>query len=88
MSRRFMVGSSFFDKRQANRAEFFLIWQPNTARLFPNASRIVIIFFGALAIPEDTMFRNICARSMMNPKLFSVSASSSSCWAMERSRAM
>jgi hypothetical protein len=40
---RYLVGSSYFDKRQANRPEFFLHWQKNTARVLPNASRVVII---------------------------------------------
>ncbi len=40
---RYLVGSSYFDKRQANRPEFFLHWQANTARVLPNATRVVII---------------------------------------------
>ncbi len=57
MSRRYFVGSSYFDKRQPNRAEFFRLWQQNTARGFPNASRVVIVA-EAGSLPPDPIPAN------------------------------
>lgn len=50
--RKFLIGSSFFDKRQANRAEFFQIWQANTAKAFPTPHKVVIIAEAGSRPPE------------------------------------
>lgn len=48
---RYLVGSSYFDKRQADRPEFLRIWIENTKKLFPNPTRVVIVAEAGSKIP-------------------------------------
>lgn len=46
-----MIGSSYFDKRQADRAEFLKIWIANTAKHFPDPTRVVLVAEAGSRIP-------------------------------------
>lgn len=48
---RFLIGSSYFDKRQADRPEFLRLWIENTKKLFPNPTRVVIVAEAGSKIP-------------------------------------
>ncbi len=48
---RYLVGSSYFDKRQANRPEFLRIWIENTRKCFPDAVRVVLVAEAGSKIP-------------------------------------
>lgn len=50
---RYLVGSSYFDKRQANRADFLRIWIANTAKVFPDPTRVVIVSEANSVIPFE-----------------------------------
>lgn len=49
---RYFIGSSYFDKRQHDRPEFFRIWCANTAKIFPNPTRVVIVAEAGSVVPE------------------------------------
>lgn len=48
---RFLIGSSYFDKRQADRPEFLRLWIENTKKLFLNPTRVVIVAEAGSKIP-------------------------------------
>ncbi len=48
---RFLIGSSYFDKRQANRPEFLRVWIENTRKCFPNPTRVVLVAEAGSKIP-------------------------------------
>lgn len=48
---RIFVGSSYFDRRQADRPEFLKIWIENTKRCFPNPTRVVLVAEAGSRIP-------------------------------------
>ncbi len=48
---RYLVGSSYFDRRQHDRPEFLRIWIANTAKVFPDAQRVLLIAEAGSQIP-------------------------------------
>lgn len=48
---RYLIGSSYFDRRQHDRAEFLRIWIANTAKVFPDAQRVLLIAEAGSQIP-------------------------------------
>lgn len=48
---RYLVGSSYFDKRQADRPEFLRIWIENTKKCFANPTRVVLVAEAGSNIP-------------------------------------
>lgn len=48
---RVFIGSSYFDKRQADRPEFLRIWIENTKRFCPDPTRVVLVAEAGSKIP-------------------------------------
>lgn len=53
---RYFLGSSFFTGRQADRAEFLKIWIANTAKHFPDPTRVVLVAEAGSRIPFTLPF--------------------------------